>query len=544
MDNGSTSVGLTKGGPGDLILNGANTFTGPITVSAGTLQLGDGLARPRHRAQRQHRQQRRLVVNLNGNQSYAGTISGLGSVTKGGTGTLTLTAAQSYGGPTVITQGTVKLQGGSNIPTAGLLGEWLMNGNAKDSSGNGYNGTPVNNPTFSPNGGQGGAPCLQLSGNGDFVYVNDGTPTQSVFDGGSVMSVSAWVKGWPGTWEAWVSKDGEPAGWQMRRYGSDNQLCFTMRGVSTNDYEGNSTAVSDGNWHMVTMTYDANGGANNESIYIDGVLDAQTTATGTVSAADDFLGFGAKDTSNNGTPNWNSFFACSMDDILFYRAALGAAQVQQIYSASANGGLAAAPSSLLPTTTPLTIASGATLDLAGGNQQVASLSDYTHGSGGSIINSNTAAASVLTISLTGATSTFSGSIGGGALGAVDLVKSGSGTQVVAGSILGSGSVLVDAGTLILSGTDSYTGGTTAAGGTLLITTASALPADQSLVIGGGGTFIFDPTATASAVSGLSSAAVASSGRDGIAAVPEPGTLALLAAAALLGCGVCWRRKRG
>ena len=263
---------MTKGGPGDLILNGANTFTGPITVSAGTLQLGDGLPGHDTVLSGNIANNGALVVNLNGNQSYAGTISGLGSVTKGGTGTLTLTAAQSYGGPTVITQGTVKLQGGSNIPTAGLLGEWLMNGNAKDSSGNGYNGTPVNNPTFSPNGGQGGAPCLQLSGNGDFVYVNDGTPTQSVFDGGSVMSVSAWVKGWPGTWEAWVSKDGEPAGWQMRRYGSDNQLCFTMRGVSTNDYEGNSTAVSDGNWHMVTMTYDANGGANNESIYIDGVL--------------------------------------------------------------------------------------------------------------------------------------------------------------------------------------------------------------------------------------------------------------------------------
>ena len=39
--------------------------------------------------------------------------------------------------------------------------------------------------------------------------------------------------------------------------------------------------------------------------------------------------------------------------------------------------------------TPLTIAAKATLDLNGGSQQVASLSDYAPGSGGSVINSNT-----------------------------------------------------------------------------------------------------------------------------------------------------------
>ncbi|MGA2035854.1 MAG: autotransporter-associated beta strand repeat-containing protein, partial [Thermoguttaceae bacterium] len=37
-DNGGTPVGLTKGGPGTLILGGANKFTWPVTVSGGTLQ--------------------------------------------------------------------------------------------------------------------------------------------------------------------------------------------------------------------------------------------------------------------------------------------------------------------------------------------------------------------------------------------------------------------------------------------------------------------------------------------------------------------------
>ena len=53
------------------------------------------------------------------------------------------------------------------------------------------------------------------------------------------------------------------------------------------------------------------------------------------------------------------------------------------------------------------------MDLGGNNQQVASLADYTAGSGGTVVNSNTAFLSTLTLSATGGTSTFSGQIAGG-----------------------------------------------------------------------------------------------------------------------------------
>ncbi len=41
-NNGSVVTGLTKSGPGNLILSGANTYTGPTIVSAGTLSLPTG----------------------------------------------------------------------------------------------------------------------------------------------------------------------------------------------------------------------------------------------------------------------------------------------------------------------------------------------------------------------------------------------------------------------------------------------------------------------------------------------------------------------
>jgi len=49
------------------------------------------------------------------------------------------------------------------------------------------------------------------------------------------------------------------------------------------------------------------------------------------------------------------------------------------------------------------------------------------------------------------------------------------------------------GTLILSGTNGYTGGTNAAAGTLVVTTSTAIADGSSLIIGAGGTFVFDPS---------------------------------------------------
>ena len=79
------------------------------------------------------------------------------------------------------------------------------------------------------------------------------------------------------------------------------------------------------------------------------------------------------------------------------------------------------------------------------NQQVASLSDYTPRSGGSVVNGATSPA-VLTLSATGGSTTFSGTIQDGA-GGVSLVMSGSGTQVLAGANTYSGPTLINGGTL-------------------------------------------------------------------------------------------------
>ncbi|MGA2253061.1 MAG: PEP-CTERM sorting domain-containing protein [Thermoguttaceae bacterium] len=67
-----------------------------------------------------------------------------------------------------------------------------------------------------------------------------------------------------------------------------------------------------------------------------------------------------------------------------------------------------------------------------------------------------------------------------------------------------------------------------------MTNPAALPEGMSLTVGAGGTFIFDPSVAGEPVAVSSGAAVA--------AVPEPGTLMLAAAGALVAFAA-WRRAR-
>ena len=105
---------------------------------------------------------------------------------------------------------------------------------------------------------------------------------------------------------------------------------------------------------------------------------------------------------------------------------------------------------------------------------------------------------------------------------------------ISGDVSGSGYGITKAGdgTLLLSGTDnSYTGGTYVDAGTLIVNNNGAVSEGTSLTIGAGGTFIFDPTVSAAAMTTASLAQSAA-----IAVVPEPGTLTLLAVAMFIAIG--------
>ena len=168
----------------------------------------------------------------------------------------------------------------------------------------------------------------------------------------------------------------------------------------------------------------------------------------------------------------------------------------------------------LGTLTTVNLAAGATLSL-GASQTVAALGD----AGTVVLDGATVLlnGNALTIgSSNNLSSTFSGVIADGTGGPGSLIKTGSGS-------------------LVLAGSDTYSGGTTVAAGTLVIADGAALENGTSLTVGAGGTFVFDPSAAAGPV-------VAASPAETPVSVPEPSACTLLAACAVALAVFAWRRK--
>ena len=124
---------------------------------------------------------------------------------------------------------------------------------------------------------------------------------------------------------------------------------------------------------------------------------------------------------------------------------------------------------VLPSDTPVQLAGAATLDLNGISQTVASLADYG-GSGGAIVNGNSTTPLVLTINPSDGSTSFSGTISdSGAAGAISLVKSGAGTQILAGANTYHGGTEVNEGVLLVNnttGSGTGSGNVVVNGGTL------------------------------------------------------------------------------
>ena len=199
---------LLKTGTNLLTLTGPNSYSGATTVSAGTLQVGEGGTSGSIEASSGISVASGANLTFNRSDAYTATkvISGLGSVTKQGTGTTTLSGINTYTGATTITTGTllvngslpgagaVTVQTGATLGGSGSMGQVSVNSGGRLSPGNSPGTITVSglslpsgsslNMELGQAGTVGGSLNDRVQDNGD-LSLGGGTLNISVSSGGS-----------------------------------------------------------------------------------------------------------------------------------------------------------------------------------------------------------------------------------------------------------------------------------------------------------------------------------------------------------------------
>jgi hypothetical protein len=238
------------------------------------------------------------------------------------------------------------------IQAPSLVGKWFTNNSLADVSGYTpagiHDAFPIGGLTyeFSTNvpSGKTGQSVLLSSASG-FAISNSSTldvAYTNTFDEriNNAMTVQLWAKGWPGTWNPFVSKYGESGlGWQIRQFGQDGiNPCWTIRGAGgtvtlgvAGLYSGPDDLAATGfplgndtnNWHFYVGTYDAATG--DRHMYIDGQLAASATGS-TVYALSpaSYLSIGARD---NGGNSFGNYFNGQIYDARVYNYAVTHSEV-------------------------------------------------------------------------------------------------------------------------------------------------------------------------------------------------------------------------
>lgn len=446
---------LSKTGAGNLLLSGANTFIGGLTLSAGTLTLANNNAAGSGNVTLGNA----TIQASGGTITLANPLSITGDTVFSGSDALVFTGAAALGGARILTaNGNTSFSGaisGANGLTlaSGSSGTLTFSGSAANTySGN----TTVNGGTLV---------LAKTSGNAiaGGLVIGDGAGVDTVQLGASNQIADASAVSLRSSGILNLNNNSETIGALAVAGGASVATgagTLTLGGDVTHDGSGSASASLAGNINL--------GGVN------------RTFTVGDSSAANDLavsaaLTNGALTKAGAGT------------------LALSGANTYSGNTTVSAGVLSAAAVNSLSAASTHNIASGATLALNGDNQAIGGLA----GAG-----SVTLGGATLSTGSNNAGTAFTGVVSGNG----SLLKAGAGTLAVSGAQTFNGTLAVDGGTLVLSGASGTALGATSAeinsGATLWLDNRSGNQANRIAnttgVILAGGTLRFS-----SATSGTS-----------------------------------------
>jgi autotransporter-associated beta strand protein len=439
------NAGLTKAGAGSLILAGDNSFTGGTQINAGTVQLGNGGTAGSIAGGVTIGSGATLAVNRSDALTLAGNLTGAGSLSKAGAGTLTLSGSNDHAGGTTVTAGAVAVDGVARLGSGGLT----LNGGRLNYTGG------VGTLASGSIGASGGT--FDVGTGGDLTITTlTGTANQLVKEGAGTLRIASL----PATFSA---NAGVLSTAQVGTY----SLATNLANAGTIEFTGSATRVNvNSNQTGAGALRFATSG---QSIAVSGASGTAANpivlavGSGTVNIGAT-SGFTLRlNDAISGTGNVNFAVGSSGGAGVTVLGAASTFTGNVVVNSSANGVHRLGVTNAIPTTAGVTFGSTAgSIDLNGFNQQLTYLAS---GSSGGIYNS---AAGLSTLTIDGTTSTtYARAIGTSGSANIALVKAGSSTLTLSGSSPFSGGTTLNAGTLVAGNAAAFgTGAINVNGGTL------------------------------------------------------------------------------
>jgi autotransporter-associated beta strand protein len=196
---GITGTGsLTQSGTGTTTLTAANTYTGTTTINAGTLQLGDGGTTGSLSTSSAITNNATFTINRSNTvvqgTDFSGTgISGSGNFVHAGTGTTTLSAANTYTGTTTVSAGKLVVTDAQALGTA-AAGTTVASG-ASLELGTGLNYSTAESLTINGSGGSHGGALRGGSGPGTTTFAGAITAATdaTIHSGGYILTLTGGI---------------------------------------------------------------------------------------------------------------------------------------------------------------------------------------------------------------------------------------------------------------------------------------------------------------------------------------------------------------
>ncbi len=493
--------GFQKIGAGKMILTGTNTYTGITMISAGTLQIGNGAFGGGSIGNTSGvLDNASLAFNQINAVSFSPVISGSGGLTNLGSGTLSLSASNSFTGTTRVADGVLLLANtaalfGSTYDTSGAgtlsfgtLTTAAFGGLQGSGSLSLNNSTPAavaltvggNNAGTTFSGNLSGSGGLTKAGSGELTFSGSNS-----YSGGSTISGGALA----------FSTTGSIPSKGIITIGSSGALAATLV------FSGSAPVSS---WLSSGKIAANPAGA---IVLPNGVNDSETISLSGTSSGLSLGAIGSATYGGTLTTTASSFYLGGGGGTLYFTSNLGGSQSLVLDSQGIAGGAVVLTGS--STYSRNVTVSGGTLDISGGNNASTTYSGVISGSGVLVHNGSGTLTLTGTNSYSGGTAlgpstlaignsmalgtgavTFSGGsatilplAANLALGN-NLVLDGSATAsintnsnvlTVNGAISGSGNLdKSGAGTLILANSGSFTGSTSISQGTLQLASPTAL----------------------------------------------------------------------